>query len=263
MAEHTNIYQHFHPDEYSFIEKMSDFVERVENNYALQVTDFLNPRQMEILKVLVATSKLQYFSSADFYHTEYGRVIIAPDYYSLNQDDFDLALVEISYNSKFNRISHSQILGTLLNELGIKRSLLGDILVQEGYAQIMISCNLLSYFLGNITKIARASVQLREIPLSKIALSETQENTIDITLSSLRLDRVMASVLKLSRSQAIKLLESDKVKVNYGTVRRTSDSLSIGDLVSVRGFGRFKLLEDNGFTKNGKYKLKFSKMMHK
>ncbi|EHI68626.1 YlmH family RNA-binding protein [Streptococcus ictaluri] len=263
MSAQKDIYQHFHPNEFHFIEKMSDVIQRVDDNYLLEVTDFLNPREILILKSLVAPTNLNCFSSTDSYSSEYGRVIIAPEYYKLETEDFDMALVEISYNAKFNHLSHAQILGTLINELGIKRSLLGDIYLDLDYAQIMISRKLLPYLLGNISKIARASVTLKEVTFDQLVQGTAQEITLDLTVSSLRLDRLLATVLKLSRSQAIKLIETDKVKCNYQPMDKPSESVAVGDLISIRGFGRFKLLSDNGFTKNGKYKLTISKMMHK
>lgn len=85
----------------------------------------------------------------------------------------------------------------------------------------------------------------------------------DILVSSLRIDLIMASVIKISRSQAMKFIESEKVKVNYRKVTRTSDNLALGDMISVRGYGRFKIESDNGLSKNGKIKLTISKTMRK
>lgn len=263
MTKEKDILQHFHPDEYPFIEKIRDIIQKVDQKYALHVTDFLNPRQIDITKNLVAHSGLVCFSSSDSYGSEYGRLIIAPDYYQLEKDDFEIALIEINYNSKFNQLKHSQILGTLINELGIKRSLIGDILVEDGYAQLMICRHLLDYFLGNVTRIARTSVNLKEIDMSHLILKATEASSVDVMVSSLRIDRLMASVLKIPRNQAIKLVESEKVTVNYRHISKASELLEIGDLVSVRGFGRFRLVENNGLTKNGKYKLTLSKTLHK
>ena len=58
-------------------------------------------------------------------------------------------------------------------------------------------------------------------------------------VSSMRLDKVLATVLKLSRSQAIQLISAEKLKLNYQTLDRPSEMLQVGDLISVRGFGRF------------------------
>ncbi|AGM98352.1 RNA-binding protein [Streptococcus iniae] len=263
MTKQKDILQHFHPDEYPFIEKIKDVIQKVDQTYVLHVTDFLNPRQITIAKNVVAHSGLHCYSSTDSFQSEYGRLIIAPDYYQLDEADFEISLLEMRYHAKFNQLKHSQILGTLINELGIKRSLIGDILVEEGYAQLMVCQHLLSYFLGNITRIARTSVSLKEIDFSKQIIPKMQASMVDVTVSSLRIDRLMASILKLSRHQAIKLIASEKVTINYRKINKASDLLEVGDLVSVRGFGRFMLMADNGFTKNGKHKLTLSKTLHK
>lgn len=38
---------------------------------------------------------------------EYAKVIVAPDYYQLDPSDFDLALLEMVYASKFHHLTHS------------------------------------------------------------------------------------------------------------------------------------------------------------
>ena len=119
------------------------------------------------------------------------------------------------------------------------------------------------YFRANVTKIAKASVSLKEIPLEQLIAGEKDSRQLDIIVSSMRMDKVLATVLNLSRSQAVQLIETDKVKLNYQIVDRASEMLQVGDLISVRGFGRFSILSENGFTKNGKCKLTVDKMIHK
>ena len=257
------IYQHFRPEEYDFIEKMDDIAQRVEETYAYSLTDFLNPRQVYIAKSILGNRGLRYFVSSDYYPAEYARILVAPDYYELNLEDFELALLEVNYNSKFNQLTHAQIMGTLLHKLGVKRTIIGDILVEQGYAQLLVTKSMVDYFRINVTKIAKASVSLKEISLDQLIKGEKESHQLDIMVSSMRLDKVLATVLKLSRSQAIQLISAEKVKLNYQTLDRPSEMLQFGDLISVRGFGRFSILSENGLTKNGKYKLTVDKMIHK
>lgn len=58
---HENIYQHFHPDEKQFIDRVLDWMDRVENNYSVVTTYFLNPREVEILESLANKRELQIF----------------------------------------------------------------------------------------------------------------------------------------------------------------------------------------------------------
>ncbi len=258
-----DLYQHFKPNEREFVEKIDDLANRVESTYSYLLTEFLNPRQIEISKSVLGHRDLICFISSDYYPTEYARVLIAPNYYEFDVNDFNLVLLEINYNSKFNQLTHSQIMGALLHELGVRRTVFGDILIDDGYAQIFIDRGMLTYCQENISKIGKASVSLRELPPSQLISSKQESQQLDITVSSMRLDRIVAATLKLSRTQAVQLIEADKVKVNYQTYSKSSEILQIGDLISVRGFGRVSLLRDNGFSKNGKFKLSIDKMIHK
>lgn len=78
------------------------------------------------------------------------------------------------------------------------------------------------------------------------------------TVKSLRLDAVVASFHNLSRSEAQKLIQSEKVKVNYRPVIATSYELSEGDLISVRGFGRFTINAIEGVTKKDRIRINFT-----
>ncbi len=104
---HENIYQHFHPDEKQFIDRVLDWMDRVENNYSVVTTYFLNPREVEILESLANKRELQIFSTQDIAQTELTKIIIAPEFYQLDVADFDLALLEILYAKKFCQLKHS------------------------------------------------------------------------------------------------------------------------------------------------------------
>ncbi|MBM7635403.1 RNA-binding protein [Streptococcus saliviloxodontae] len=256
MAKRSqDIYQHFRSNEAAFIDKVFGWITQVDNSYSIYLTDFLDPRQMMIAQSLVASSQLQGFSSRDYLGGEYGRLLIAPDYYQFDLADFDISLLEVNYNRKFNYLNHGQVMGTLINQLGIRRTVFGDILVGDDQLQLFVERSMLSYFQENVTKIGKASVRLNEVSLdAKITILE-QFKESQILVSSLRLDKVVASVLKLSRSVSVKLIESQKVKLNYSLADSPSEEVSVGDMISVRGYGRFTLDSQTGLSKQGKHKL--------
>ena len=84
---------------------------------------------------------------------------------------------------------------------------------------------------------------------------EEESQSRDILVSSYRLDKVIAAGFKLSRSQASQLVSSGLVKVNYATTTNGSGLVALNDLVSVRRFGRLKIVSENGISKSGKYKV--------
>ena len=48
-----SIYQHFRPEEKDFIDQAMNWIDQVKNSYAPKLSDFLDPRQQEILTSLL------------------------------------------------------------------------------------------------------------------------------------------------------------------------------------------------------------------
>ena len=251
----NNIYQHFSQDDQDFLDKSMELLQRVEDQYSFESTAFLNPHQVAILKNLSKQYDVQVFSSSDYFPSEFAKVLIAPSYYQLDVEDFDLALLEIVYASKFYKVSHSQIMGTLLHQLGIERRTFGDIIVVDDRAQVFVDRRLEEYFITNVSKIAKVPVRLKKVSLTEQLQNLSATKTRDVLVSSLRLDKLVATVFKLSRSQAVELIMGKQVKQNYRTIDNPSQQIALGELISVRKYGRFKVLTENGFSKNGKHKL--------
>ena len=259
-----DIYQHFSVEDIPFIDKGLEWIRQVEEHYAPILTPFINPHQVFILKTLGNHHGIQVFSSNDFVATEYSRVLLAPDYFiPTNLADFEMELLEIVYSSKFDQLTHSKILGTVLNRLGIDRKLFGDILVTESRAQIIVDQKFTSLFQDGIQKIARLPVKLEVISFEELVEAESDYQEKEVLVPSMRLDAFLSNVLKLSRSQTADLLERKYVQVNYHLVEKSDYQVKLGDLVSVRRFGRIILLKENGQTKKDKKKLTVQLLLSK
>lgn len=257
-----NLYQHFEEIERPFIDKIYGLMAQVNESYSLVLTEFLDPRHVEIVKMVCKEDGLQVFSSSDCYTMEYARVIIAPDYYILDIEDFEIALIELSYSEKFKQINHSQILGTLINRLGIKRSVIGDILVSLGKSQVMIDRQFTDYLITTVEKVASVGVTLKQVSFQEKIVVQEDYDSIQLLSSSLRIDKVLSLLLKIPRVKVNKLIESGKVKLNYRVISKPTEILVEHMLISVSGFGRFTFMKDNGLTKNGKHKIVFAKLRH-
>lgn len=59
----------------------------------------------------------------------------------------------------------------------------------------------------------------------------------------------MANGYNVSRTHAKELVERGMVRVNWTEIDRPDFMLAVNDLISVRRFGRMKLLAENGITK--------------
>ena len=257
------LYQHFATEDIPFIDKGLEWLRQVEEHYAPILSPFINPHQVFILETSGNNRGIKVFSSTSYISSEYARVILAPDYFTPSLEDFEMTLLEIVYSSKFQRLTHSKILGTVLNRLGIDRKLFGDILVTDERAQIIVDQRFTTLFQDGIQKISKLPVNLVERSFSDMIESKEDYQEKEVLVSSLRLDTFLSSILKLSRSQTSALVEKKMVQVNYHIVEKSDYPVKIGDLISVRRFGRIILLKENGQTKKDKKKLTVQLLLSK
>ncbi|TMN23508.1 YlmH family RNA-binding protein [Lentibacillus cibarius] len=245
-----DIYQHFRKEEQPFIDHALSWIRDVEMTYQPKLTDFLDPREQQIVDMLAGTSleDLQVCTYGGSPAAERKRVMIAPMYETITEDSFHLALLQASYHNKFISITHRDVMGAFLS-LGVKRKKLGDITVADGQVQMITTDEIAMYIRLNLTAIKKASISLEEKPLSAIIESETTWVPSDYIVSSLRLDTVLKSIYKLSRKHAAEMITKGLVKVNHKVADDKKFTLEEGDILSLRGKGRSKLVRINGYTK--------------
>lgn len=251
-----NIAQHFRPDEAPFIDQMMGLISTASSQYRPVLTDFLNPRQLYILQTLVnQQDQLKMQSAGGYPAAEMQRCLIYPDYFQPTPADFKLQLVEINYPVKFVELHHRQIMGSLLGS-GIKRETFGDILNEGAHWQFFIKSELTDYVGAQVDRIGRTHVQLMAVDLDQIVHPSDDWEPLETTVSSLRLDVIIASAFNYSRNRSKELIEHGMVRVNWEELDRPDYELAIHDQVSVRHAGRIKLTALRG--KNKKQKLRIA-----
>ncbi|HEY4600382.1 MAG TPA: YlmH/Sll1252 family protein [Cerasibacillus sp.] len=251
-----SIYQHFREEEQPFIDQVLSWKEMVERTYQPKLTDFLDPRQCRIINTLIPDTEhelkvLEYGGGKD---TERKRVLIAPYYETVVENDFNLSLIETTFPEKFVTISHKDVLGAFLS-LGIVRDKLGDIVIIDGTVQLVIAQEIALFVKMNLTQIKRATVKFYEKPLSERIQSVEQWIKSTATVTSLRLDNVVKEIYNISRKDARQAILKQLVKVNFKTIDDAKFLLEEGDLISFRGKGRSKLVEILGETRKGKTRI--------
>lgn len=214
------------------------------------MTSFLDPRGQYILEVIVGSfedMKVSYFGGQS---AERKRAIIAPSYFEPTEDDFEEVLIQINYPEKFVSIQHQHVLGTLMS-LGIEREQVGDILVGDTI-QFVLTKQLESYIMMELTKIKGATVKLDSIPFKDMIQSVENWKNHGSTVSALRLDVVLKEMIHKSRAIAKQLIEKKRVKVNHTIIDSPDFQVQINDLLSIQGFGRAQITDVDGRTKKDK-----------
>lgn len=250
------IYQHFRKEEKSFIDQVFQWKIAVTDYYAPKLTYFLDPREQMIVQSIIGKNgdvSLQLWGGNET--VERKRAILYPSYYEVTDDDFELQCFQLTYPSKFITLTHRDVLGALMS-LGIKRDKFGDILVRDDIIQFVVASEVANYVLVNLTSIGQAKIKLNTISPNELFEVEDVWDEKVITVSSLRLDVIIAEIYHISRSKAALVIEQKYVKVNWKVVDEASFQVTEHDYISVRKFGRSKLISIEGNTKKGKIRVK-------
>lgn len=167
---------------------------------------------------------------------------------------YSVLLVE-AQNSKFaDNLTHRDYLGALMN-LGIERDVLGDMIkLSEQSTYIICKESIADFIVDNYRTVRHTSVVCRRIPedeLTKLTIIPSFEE-ITGSVSSFRLDCILALAFRKSRTQISDLIKSGNVFVNSRLVESASYQLKQGETVSARGFGKFIFVDEGGISKKGK-----------
>jgi RNA-binding protein YlmH len=253
--QRMNIYQHFRPEEKEFIDQVTSWMVQVKTLYAPKLTDFLDPREHQILQIILGNDEevlLQFHGGSE--NAERKRALLYPEYFSPEEKDLGVSLFEIKYPTKFISIDHRQVLGTLMS-LGLKREKYGDILISGDRVQFIAAEEIAAYLFANLERIGKAAVSIKQYPLDEIISTEEVWDESVATVSSMRLDTVISSIINLSRQKVQILIEGGKVKLNFKQIENVSIECREGDTISVRGFGRCKIVSIEGKTKKDKWRI--------
>ena len=132
--------------------------------------------------------------------------------------------------------------------LGIERSVLGDIIIKDNTAYVFVKEDMVEYIKSELVRVKHTDVSVNLADsLPDGELYKTEEKTVQI--SSERLDAVIARVYNLSREDAQRLFAKSLVYASGKEITSTSYSPKENEKISVRGYGRFIY---RGFTSNTK-----------
>ena len=166
--------------------------------------------------------------------------------------EFPICVIKVTpLLAKFSdSLNHRDFLGALMH-LGIERDTLGDILIKDNTAYIFCLERIADYICDELTKVKHTNVKCEKTDVDIPALTPTLED-VEFPVASLRLDGIIASLLKCSRKEALSFFEEKRVTLNGRVTGRNSILLKDGDIFSVRGHGKFIFGHAGGNTRKGK-----------
>lgn len=154
-------------------------------------------------------------------------------------------------NLKFaEELTHRDYLGSLMN-LGIERSKLGDLIPSKEGCFIICLESVADFICDQLTRVRHTAVDCKRRELSSLDF-HPEVRPIEGTVASLRLDAVIGLAFSQSRSKLVGYIESEKVFVNGKCTTSNAYQVKDGDLISVRGLGKFRFLCAGGQTRKGR-----------
>ena len=177
-----------------------------------------------------------------------------PDW--MEEYGFPISAITFSFREG-DTLSHRDFLGSLMS-LGIKRETVGDILVGRGRAVAFVTDEIKDYIKSQVTKIGKTGVKVSEGFTSPLPESDRLADFSD-TAASDRIDCVISALCGFSRARALEVLSEGLVSVNSVTVMKPTKSVLAGDIISVRGKGRFVIDSLDGRTKKNRIVINYKK----
>lgn len=173
------------------------------------------------------------------------------------QDGFPIECIKISPdNSRFcDTLSHRDYLGTVLG-LGIERNQIGDIIVKRGkngaVTGYIFCCRDKAPLIKDITRVRHTAVHAETACGTDLELIQEYKD-IPGSVSSLRADAVAAVAAKTSRSKSLLLIKEGSVSINGRICTEGAKNICDGDIISIRGYGKYRIEVSLSVTKKGRY----------
>lgn len=211
---------------------------------------FLNERQQSLagseLKRLRCENYL-FFGGVE--NAQRRMLCVYNEYFRPENEEFPISCITLRYRTAC-RLSHRDVLGAFMS-LNISRETVGDILIGDGMAQIFVTDAVKNTAADEIIKIGSVGVTVSAD--EPVQLSESIScRPIKGTVASLRLDCVLSLALGLSRGKTADVITAGRTEVNYTSALEPAFIISQGDIISVRGYGKFRLEEASGVSKKGR-----------
>lgn len=256
----SGFYSHFHPEERAFVDRAQEWIERSAELHELRRTDFLDPRQQFIISTLCSRNGMVNIRFDGGYEAaERKRALIAPDYRDLEYEDAELSVLQVtSQAEKFHELDHGDFLGALLG-LGIKRDRIGDIHLHDSFCHIVVADQMSQFLDISLRQVHRLHVLTDVLSIDKLQPVQQRLEELSFTVASMRLDGIASDAYRISRSKIVDPIKAGRCRVNWKAVEDPSAQLQAGDVVSIKGLGRFKVLEVDGVTKKGRIRVKIGK----
>lgn len=254
-------------EEKMLLAQIIDKLESIDKKNKIEYTDFLDMTQIKLVQNFINRQKINNyilyggFEEAErkifvFYPEKFNEQIVKKNLENIVQ----IIRIELPDDLK-GKYNHRDFLGGVM-KLGVEREKVGDILVDYNGADIIIDKRISKFIIENIkelTRFSKSTITLENI--NNLRKVEIRKEELEIIVSSLRLDNVIAELARCSRNKALEIINMERVFINFQVETKKTKQIKQGDIITIRGKGRFVIKELLGQTKSGRIIVKVEKFI--
>lgn len=214
-------------------------------------TAFLSEAEQEtVTRLLNAAGRPRHLFSGGFPAAERKVCAFLPDWQE--EDDWEPPFTALRCRWREGEtLTHRDLLGAVLGQ-GLEREKVGDLLVRPDSCDLLVFGELAPYLLQNLDSAGRVRIRVEEIDLADLEPPQVTVKTIRDTVSTPRLDAVLSSGFSMARGKAADLITAGRVELNHRPCVKPDRSVTQGDVITCRGFGKCVLKELGGQSKKGR-----------
>ena len=254
-------------DDKILLAQILDKVEMVEKKNKIEYTDFLDLAQIELVQKFINKIKLEnYMSYGGFEQAERKVFVFYPEKFNSTVVEKNLSnivqiiRIELPDDLK-GKYTHRDYLGAVI-KLGVERKKIGDIIVDNNGADIIVDKDIVKFLLENLGCLTRFSKSIITVQnIDDLRPIEIRKEELEIIVSSMRLDNVISELARCSRNKALDIINMERVFVNFECETKKTKQIKPGDMLTIRGKGRFFVKEIAGQTRSGRDVVKVEKFV--
>lgn len=227
--------------------RVEDAVELCEKYGYPHFVGFLDERQQAMIPPhLKRSAGISWLFFGGHEQAERAYLGVFPDFMETDTELFPLLAVTVRYRDTA-RLTHRDFLGTLL-ATGVRRDKIGDILCFTGKTVVFVCEDIARFICDQVSKVGGEGVSLT-VGLDEPLVFTRSYKELTTTIASARLDNVVKALCGLSREKAAALVTSGFVSCNHQPYETVSKAVAEQDIISIRGYGRFRVVSLSERTK--------------
>lgn len=245
------------------VSRIQDKIRQADEGYYITTTGFLDLHSQSLAKKAIRNSSVNAFFYGGYEDAERRMLIFAPKEMAetlddaLMMDDF-IKVIHIEVKEGGRKLTHRDYLGSVLG-LGLDRSVVGDILVRENGADMLVKPEIEDFLLAEYTSVGRTFAMLSVGEIGELIVPEKRVQLVRDTVPSMRLDNVVSTAFKVSRSEAVRAIKSGLVFVDHVETDKIDKKIEEGSVVILRGKGKAFFKAIGGESKKGRFWVEFER----